>query len=150
MASQSGIPMNGPPSKRARTESQMKLTGTAKDQGKNDNPLQILESNRFPKGVYMTTPLCEVPWNRPFWYINESEFNILPNGSSISSCGIKICQRNVRVAFPTNSTASNLATLNQNKNIIYSIGLNKNVDCLPVEYSSFDDSQPMVPTGIKR
>ncbi|XP_070515447.1 uncharacterized protein [Cardiocondyla obscurior] len=188
MASQSGIPMNGPPSKRARTESQMKLTGTAKDQGKNGQPTAdsgvrafklphpssdihsyvryyrkihriftfglaykpILDPTGFPKGVYMTTPLCEVPWNRPFWYINESEFNILPNGSSISSCGIKICQRNVRVAFPTNSTASNLATLNQNKNIIYSIGLNKNVDCLPVEYSSFDDSQPMVPTGIKK
>lgn len=188
MASQSGIPMNGPPQKRPRVETQSKLIGTAKGQGENGQPTAdsgvrafklphpssdihsyvryyrkihriftfgiaykpILNPDGMPKGVYMTTPLCEVPWNRPFWYINESEFATLPNGSSITSCGIKVCQRNVRVAFPTNSTANNLATLNQNKNVIYSIGLNKNVDSLPVTYTSFDSAQPMVPTGIKK
>lgn len=188
MASQSGIPMNGPPQKRQRTEGQSKLVGTAKGQGENGqhtadsgvrafklpHPSSDIHSyvryyrkvhriftfgiaykpipnpDGMPKGVYMTTPLCEVPWNRPFWYINESEFATLPNGSSITSCGIKVCQRNVRVAFPTNSTANNLATLNQNKNVIYSIGLNKNVDSLPVTYTSFAPEQPMVPTGIKK
>lgn len=53
------------------------------------------------------------------------------------------------MAFPTNASDTNLATLNQNKNIITAIGLNKNVDSRPVRYNSFELTQPMIPNGLQ-
>ncbi|MGS0330163.1 hypothetical protein ACUOOS_25220, partial [Escherichia coli] len=73
--------------------------------------------------VFMTTPLAEIPWNRLFMYMNPSEYALLPNGSQVIDLHIKIRQRNVRVAFQTNSSSSELATLNQNKNAIFADGL---------------------------
>lgn len=97
---------------------------------------------------FISTPLAEIPWNWLFWYLNDSEYSLLPPGSGVISCQIRIRQRNVRVAFPVNATDNNLATLNQNKDIIYARGLNKKVDILPVQYSSFQSDQPMIPTGL--
>lgn len=57
-------------------------------------------------------------------------------------------QRNVRVAFPTNSTATNLATLNQNKNIVCGYGLNKKFYGINVEPTAFDANQPMITTAF--
>lgn len=98
---------------------------------------------------YISTPLCQIPWDWVFWYLNDSEFALLPNGSSINKIKIDVLQRNVRVAFPTNATDTNLATLNQNKNIITAIGLNKSVDSRPVRYNSFELTQPMIPNGLQ-
>lgn len=98
--------------------------------------------------VYMITPLAEIPWDRTFMYLNPSEFALLPEGSTMVSMHIKIFQRNVRVAFPTNGTASNLATLNQNKNIVYSVGLNKKYYGINVEPTTFDTNQPMITTDF--
>lgn len=102
-----------------------------------------------PTVNYITTPLCYIPWDWLFWYLNDSEFNLLPNGSSVSSCKITIVQRNVRVAFPTNASTTNLATLNQNKDIITAIGLNKKVDSRPVRYTGFVTDQPMIPNALE-
>nr|QTE03701.1 MAG: structural protein [Phoenicurus auroreus ambidensovirus] len=98
---------------------------------------------------YISTPLCYIPWDWLFWYINDSEFALLPNGSSVNQAKIEVHQRNVRVAFPTNASDTNLATLNQNKNIITAIGLNKKVDAVPVRYSAFELTQPMIPNALQ-
>lgn len=98
---------------------------------------------------YISTPLAYVPWDWLFWYINDSEFALLPPGSSVNKCRVQVSQRNVRVAFPTNATSSNLATLNQNKNVITAIGLNKKLDAVPVRYNAFQVDQPMIPTGLE-
>lgn len=98
--------------------------------------------------VVLTTPLMEVPWDRRFYYINPSEFALLPKGSSFNKCRISITQRNVRIAFPTNNSANNLATLNQNKNIVYARGLYKKVNSIPLKYTGFQADQPMIPTGV--
>lgn len=105
--------------------------------------------DNFPTNAYqaMTTPLALIPWDWAYFYLNPSEFNILPNQASIKHVKVKVYQRNVRVAFPTNSTANALATLNQNKNVIYAIGLNKRMDIVPGKYSTFQDTQPMIPTA---
>lgn len=98
--------------------------------------------------LVITTPLCEIPWNRPFLYLNPSEFKLLPAGASFTRMKVSIVQRNVRIAFPTNSTANNLATLNQNKNIIYAHGLNKKITGMPIKYTGFEENQPMIPTSF--
>ena len=64
---------------------------------------------------FMITPLAEIPWDRLFMYMNPSEYSLLPPGSRVTHLHIKITQRNVRVAFQTNSSATALATLNQIK-----------------------------------
>lgn len=98
----------------------------------------------------MTTPLGLIPWDWLYFYLNPSEFAILPNQASVVKCKATVYQRNVRVAFPTNSTANALATLNQNKNVIYAVGLNKKIDSHPVKYTAFQTNQPMIPTAIQR
>ena len=95
---------------------------------------------------FMTTPLALVPWDWLHFYVNPSEFALLPLQSSVRHLKCTVFQRNVRTAFQTNSTNNALATLNQNKNIIYSVGLNKKVDYKPRRYDSFGTGdQSMVP-----
>lgn len=93
----------------------------------------------------MSTPLAMVPWDWLHFYLNPSEFALLPNQSSVKHVKVKVYQRNVRVAFPTNSSLSNIATLNQNKDIVYSVGLNKKLETIPRKYTEFETNQPMIP-----
>lgn len=95
----------------------------------------------------MTTPLAVIPWDYLHFYVNPSEFALLPPQSSVQHVKVTVNQRNVRVAFPTNSSANALATLNQNKNIIYGVGLNKKLDSVPMRYTAFAEGQPMIPTA---
>nr|UCS96313.1 MAG: VP2 [Parvoviridae sp.] len=107
----------------------------------------LTTSEGTPKyNVYwMTTPLAKIPWDRPYLYINPAEFALLPNGSHCVGCRVSVISRNVRIAFPTNSSESNLATLNQNKDIIVGQGLNKTVHMKDVTYNTFQADQPMIP-----
>lgn len=100
--------------------------------------------------IFMTTPLMNIPVDWLYLYMNPSEYSLLPRGAHAIRCNVKVIQRNVRVAFPTNSTANNLATLNQNKNIVYSIGLNKKIEGRNSVYNGFQADQPMVVTNIER
>lgn len=98
---------------------------------------------------YMLTPLCEVPWERPFMYMNPSEFSLLPSGARVLDMSCEIFQRNVRVAFKTNATTTDLATLNQNKNSIYAIGLLQSLDGVNVKPTGFEDTNPMKCNAIE-
>lgn len=93
----------------------------------------------------MSSPLAQVPWDWLHFYLNPSEHALLPLQSSVQKVKCTVFQRNVRVAFPTNSSTSALATLNQNKNIVYAKGLNKKYDCRPIKYTDFVKDQPMIP-----
>lgn len=92
---------------------------------------------------YLLTPLCEIPWDRPFMYLNPSEFSLLPVGARVINLSCEVFQRNVRVAFKTNASTTDLATLNQNKNSIYAIGLSQNVDGCNVKPMTFAADNPM-------
>lgn len=98
---------------------------------------------------WMSTPLAHVPWEYPYFYLNPAEFRALPEGSTVRKIKIQIIPRNVRIAFPTNSTASNLATLNQNKDIIVAQGLNIYCHSFNKFYSGFNTEQPMIPTTFQ-
>nr|QRQ90266.1 MAG: hypothetical protein 2 [Parvoviridae sp.] len=96
----------------------------------------------------MTTSLMEVPWDKPFFYLSPGELESLPKGAYVKSVNVKITQRNPRVAFETASSASSLATLNQNKFGIVAFGLNKKngLRVTNRRYSAFNATEPMIPT----
>lgn len=98
---------------------------------------------------YMTSPLAEVPVQKPFLYLSPQEFNLLRPGETVKSVKVKVYQRNVRVAFETASTTSGLATLNQNKNGMVAVGLNKTGYGVNASVLTVDDNIPMIITDIE-
>ena len=63
----------------------------------------------------VTTPLAKIPWEYAFFYMSPEEFSLLPAGSYIDSCHIKIMQTVASTAFPTGATTSTVATTNHPK-----------------------------------
>nr|QTE03990.1 MAG: VP2 [Luscinia sibilans ambidensovirus] len=84
---------------------------------------------------YMTTPLAYIPWDKPYLYLNPAEFAVLSDASHFNSVRVTVIARNVRIAFPTNTSSTKLATLNQNKDIMYAIGLNKQIHSIDMALS---------------
>lgn len=97
---------------------------------------------------FMTSSLAEIPVHIPALYLNQSEYNLLPNGAHIKSVKVTVVQRNPVLQFETNASSSQLATLNQNKNGIYAIGLNKTGYGLNRHYSEFMPAETMIPTNV--
>nr|UCS96329.1 MAG: VP2 [Parvoviridae sp.] len=108
----------------------------------------VIQKGTDAYSYFMTTPLAKIPWDRPYLYINPAEFAQLPDGAHCERVRINVISRNVRIAFPTNSTASNLAKLNQNKDLIIFQGINKQVHMLYEFYNDFHKDQPMIPAGF--
>lgn len=97
------------------------------------------------KIFYLTTALAEIPVHLPVLYMNQSEFDTLPIGAEILEIKIKVVQRNALLSFATNASVTGLATLNQNKNGIYCIGLNKTGYGTDRTYTEFDATEKMIP-----
>ena len=72
---------------------------------------------------YLTTALAEVPVHKPVLYMNQSEYDLLPTGAEVLQVKVSVVQRNALLSFQTNASSTSLATLNQNKNGVYCIGL---------------------------
>lgn len=98
--------------------------------------------------VLMVTPMALVPWDRLYFYLNPSEFALLPDGSKVTHCSVKVNCENIRVAFPTNSTATNLATLNQYKGILTAVGLAQTGTGIDMRPTGFADGQPMIVNAL--
>lgn len=99
---------------------------------------------------YLTTFLAEVPWQKPFFYMTPSEFDLIPNGSYCNELRISIIHRGNRIAFETSSTVTKLATLNQIQNIGVAFGLNKTGWGTNFHYNAFSPSEKMKPTDLQR
>lgn len=99
--------------------------------------------------VYMITSLAHIPWEYPFMYLNPSEFDILPPGSKVKKVKGRVKAENVRVAFPTNATDNNLATLHTNKFLRVGIDLLKKVQSVNAQPGGFTAAQPMIATTVK-
>ncbi len=97
----------------------------------------------------ISTPFAQIPWDRLYLYLNSAEFSALPKEAYVVSMRVTVKPRNVRVAFPTNSTATELATLNQNKDICYIKGANIKLNTVNVQYLTFADNQPMIPLSYE-
>ena len=97
---------------------------------------------------YMTSSLAQIPVHIPALYMNQAEFNLLRNGAYVKHIKVTVVQRNPVLQFETNASATQLATLNQNKNAIHAIGLNKTGYGVDRHYTSFGVSgEPMIPTA---
>lgn len=97
---------------------------------------------------YMTSSLAQIPVHIPALYMNQAEFNLLRSGAYVKHIKVTVVQRNPVLQFETNASATQLATLNQNKNAIHAIGLNKTGYGVDRHYTSFGISgEPMIPTA---
>lgn len=95
----------------------------------------------------ITTCLAEIPWQKLPLYMNQSEFDLLPSGSRVVECNVKVIFRSNRIAFETSSTATKQATLNQISNLQTAVGLNKLGWGLDRSFTAFQSDQPMIPTA---
>lgn len=95
---------------------------------------------------FMTTGLASIPVHLPHLYLTPMEFQQLRPGERVTSVRVTVVQRNVRVAFETSASTSGLATLNQNKNGVYAIGLNQTGYGVDSTYTGYDATEPMKPT----
>lgn len=100
------------------------------------------------KIYYCTTALAEVPVHIPALYLNPSEFALLPPGAEVLEVNVTVVQRNPLLSFFTNASSTQLATLNQNKNGVYAIGLNKTGYGTDRWYYEFNTTEPMIPTKV--
>lgn len=100
--------------------------------------------------VYLTSYLAEVPWHIPALYLNESEFNLIPDGSRVKSIKIEVIYRGSTIQFETNASATGLATLNQINDIAVAHGLNRTGWGSNVSMKSFNPTESMIPTAITR
>lgn len=87
--------------------------------------LKVTLGGEEPKTLYQyMTPMAELPWDRPFFYLNPGEFQLLDDGAHVAKLKVTVIHRGNRIAFETNETATRLATLNQVQNVLTSFGLN--------------------------
>ncbi len=101
------------------------------------------------QNFWLTSYLAEVPWHIPALYLNQSEFDLIPNGSKVKSVNIEVIYRGSTIQFETNASASEFATLNQINDIAVAHGLNRTGWGSNVSFFGFG-AQTMLPTAIGR
>nr|QOD39559.1 VP [uncultured densovirus] len=69
--------------------------------------------------ILTATPLCELPWNRMYFYMSQEEFDLIPAGSYVKSCNMKVMQLVAQTGYPTGGTESSTATTNHPKILCY-------------------------------
>ena len=62
-----------------------------------------------------TTPMAEIPWDKPLMYMSEAEFNLIPPGSHFTKCEIAIHNIVSSTQYPTGGAAASTATFNHPK-----------------------------------
>lgn len=112
----------------------------------NANNIIVVNVGASAGGKVITTGLGTLHWDRPFFYLNPSEFALLPRGSHVKEVRLKVVHRGTRIAFEVGSSASGLATLNQITDVICGLGLNKTGWGIDAQYSY--STAPMVPTEV--
>nr|WPR17926.1 MAG: capsid protein [Crogonang virus 86] len=111
----------------------------------------VIQSQEGTAGQRLwTNCLAEVPWHVPAFYLNQSEFNLIPNGSHIRRIHCSVRYRGATIQFTTNQTASEVAVLNQKQDIAFAHGLNRTGYGCNIRYTSASATQPMVTTGFSR
>ncbi|KAF0742245.1 Capsid protein VP1, partial [Aphis craccivora] len=99
--------------------------------------------------VFGTTSLMCLPVDKPYFYINHSEYKMLPRGTYIKQLNVRIVMRNPRTAFETNGSTTTLATLNQNKFACIASSLNKYTRGVNKTLSFSSQKSGMIPIAAK-
>lgn len=99
---------------------------------------------------YLTTYLAEVPWHIPAFYMNQSEFDLLPEGAHATELRVTVTYRDRTIQFLTAATATSVATLNQKGDIAVAHGLNRTGWGQNCRYTAFDTTESMIPTAVTK
>ncbi|KAF0706068.1 Uncharacterized protein FWK35_00034453, partial [Aphis craccivora] len=99
--------------------------------------------------VFGTTSLMCLPVDKPYFYINHSEYKMLPRGTYIKQLNVRIVMRNPRTEFETNASTTTLATLNQNKFACIASSLNKYTRGVNKTLSFSSQKSGMIPIAAK-
>lgn len=111
----------------------------------------ILQPAANQVDTFLTTYLAEIPWHIPALYLNQSEFDLLQQGSHVISLEVEVFYRGSTIQFETGASATGLATLNQINDIAVGYALNKTGWGSNVSLRGFGTGQQsMVPTAIAR
>ncbi|XP_025207747.1 uncharacterized protein LOC112603426 [Melanaphis sacchari] len=100
-----------------------------------------------------STSLMYLPVDRPWFYLSPSEYlNILAKirGVRVTEVKVRVTMRNPRTAFETNSSTSQLATLNQNKFALVGKGLTnitRGINC-HLEFNASNVMKPKTASSI--
>ncbi|GFT33657.1 uncharacterized protein NPIL_36911 [Nephila pilipes] len=89
----------------------------------------------------MSTPLAFIPWDWDFFYLNYSEWRLLPPGARCKQVKCEIYSENYEIESPAKSVV-----YNENKLIRTGLGLLQNIPSLNVSYTEFETNNPMKPT----
>lgn len=109
----------------------------------------IVESGVEPvTALYLTSELLEVPWHLPCMYMSPSEYSILNPGSHAKKLRCKIYFRGVTVKFETNSSSTQLATLNTVQTLRSATGLNLTGWGQNMFYTTKEATDPMIPLTV--
>lgn len=108
------------------------------------------DNNTTPNRVYLTSELLEIPWQLPVMYMTPSEYSLLNNGARAIKAKCKIIFRGCTVKFETNSTSTQVATLNTVQTLRAAVGLNKTGWGGQFRYVSFDDEDSMLPKTVQQ
>lgn len=98
--------------------------------------------------LYCTSEMLEIPWHLPTMYMTPSEFDLLQPGAHCKRVSIQIKFRGATVKFETNSSSTQVATLNTIQNLKSAVGLNKTGWGGQYFYKTLDASDPMIPTAV--
>lgn len=109
---------------------------------------RLVKSSELPDCNIGTTSLAEIPVTQLHLYMSKHEFDMLPPGAYVKRVTCSVTMHNPRVAFQTASTTSDLATLNQNKYVVWGEGLNRLTNGFNFKWS-YDSAKPMKITDAK-
>ena len=105
-----------------------------------------------PINKFLTSYLAEIPWHIPAFYLNPSEYALMPKGSHCVGLEIEVYYRGSTIQFQTAASTSGLATLNQINDIAIAHGLNRTGWGSNCSYRSFGTGltppQPMIPMTV--
>lgn len=70
-------------------------------------PYTLASINSAPNSrEEIVTPLMEINWDKPFFYMSSEEFNLIPPGSYFKDCEIEIQIIGASVSYPIGSTTA--------------------------------------------
>lgn len=98
--------------------------------------------------LYCTSEMLEIPWHLPTMYMTPSEFELLQPGAHCKRVSIQIKFRGATVKFETNSSSTQVATLNTIQNLKTAVGLNKTGWGGQFYYSALNATDSMIPTAV--
>lgn len=113
-------------------------------------PAIIAGPSADPSNRFLTTYLAEIPWHIPALYLNQSEFNLLPDGSHVVEVDVQVFYRGTVIQFETAASTTGLATLNQINDIAVGYALNKTGWGQSVSLVSFQNNSSMTPQAIAK